>query len=139
MGADQVIPEEFETAIEMFERILKKLLVPKSEIEGAISHIRDDNYGIFMEKAENNTYALSDENTRNRDCCIESWRLRYVSRKFAERKFICERSLALRLWLPKEESRFMRILAPDLFSTPATSFTFWVSPKKIALLTHNGN
>ena len=61
MGADQVIPEEFETAIELFERILKKLLVPKGEIEEAISHIRDDNYGIFTEKEENNTFALSDE------------------------------------------------------------------------------
>lgn len=61
MGADQVIPEEFETAIELFERILKKLLVPKGEIEEAISHIRDDNYGIFTEKEENNTFVLSDE------------------------------------------------------------------------------
>lgn len=61
MGADQVIPEEFETAIELFERILKKLLVPKSEIETALSHIRDDNYGIFREKEENNTFTLTDE------------------------------------------------------------------------------
>lgn len=61
VGADQVIPEEFETAIEMFERILKKLLVPKGEIEGAIELIRDDNYGIFREKKENNTFTLSDE------------------------------------------------------------------------------
>jgi CPA2 family monovalent cation:H+ antiporter-2 len=61
MGADQVIPEEFETAIELFERILKKLLIPKGEIETAISIIRDDNYGIFREKEENNTFALTDE------------------------------------------------------------------------------
>jgi CPA2 family monovalent cation:H+ antiporter-2 len=61
MGANQVIPEEFETAIELFERVLKKLLIPKGEIETAISHIRDDNYGIFREKEENNTFTLSDE------------------------------------------------------------------------------
>lgn len=61
MGANQVIPEEFETAIELFERILKKLLIPKGEIEAAISRIRDDNYGIFREKDENNTFALTDE------------------------------------------------------------------------------
>ncbi|HNX54571.1 MAG TPA: cation:proton antiporter [Prolixibacteraceae bacterium] len=61
MGADQVIPEEFETAIEMFERILKKLLVPKNEIEAAIDHIRDDNYGIFRDREENNTFSLSEE------------------------------------------------------------------------------
>lgn len=61
MGANQVIPEEFETAIELFERILKKLLIPKGEIETAITRIRDDNYGIFMEKEENNTFTLNDE------------------------------------------------------------------------------
>lgn len=60
MGADQVIPEEFETAIDLFELVLKKLLIPKVEIETAISRIRDDNYGIFREKEENNTYTLTD-------------------------------------------------------------------------------
>lgn len=60
MGADQVIPEEFETAIELFERILKKLLIPKSEIETAISRIRDDNYGIFREKEESTILTLTD-------------------------------------------------------------------------------
>lgn len=61
MGANQVIPEEFETAIELFERVLKKLLVPKSEIEKAVSLIRDDNYGIFNEQKALPTFALSDE------------------------------------------------------------------------------
>lgn len=60
MGANQVIPEEFETAIELFERVLKKLLIPKGEIESAISRIRDDNYGIFLEKEENDTVTLTD-------------------------------------------------------------------------------
>ncbi len=61
MGADQVIPEEFETAIEMFERILKKLLIPNGEIERAIEHIRNDNYGIFREEEEANSFPLSNE------------------------------------------------------------------------------
>ena len=60
MGADQVIPEEFETAIDLFEIILKKLLIPKNEIETAISSIRDDNYGIFRGKDEKNVISLTD-------------------------------------------------------------------------------
>lgn len=59
-GANQVIPEEFETAIDLFELVLKKLLIPKGEIEAAISRIRDDNYGIFREKEDNNTITLTD-------------------------------------------------------------------------------
>lgn len=61
MGADQVIPEEFETAIDLFERILKKLLIPKGEIDATISRIRDDNYGLFREKEENLSFSLSEE------------------------------------------------------------------------------
>ena len=50
MGADQVIPEEFETAIDLFERILKKLLIPKGEIEAAISRIRGRQLRHFQGK-----------------------------------------------------------------------------------------
>lgn len=60
-GANQVIPEEFETAIELFERVLKKLLIPKGEIETAITRIRDDNYGIFREKDTRTVFSISDE------------------------------------------------------------------------------
>lgn len=60
-GASQVIPEEFETAIGLFERVLKQLLIPKSEIESAITRIRDDNYGIFREKDPKARFSLSDE------------------------------------------------------------------------------
>jgi monovalent cation:H+ antiporter-2, CPA2 family len=50
IGASQVIPEEFETSIELFDRVLSKLLIPRKEIIAVIARIRDDNYGIFMEK-----------------------------------------------------------------------------------------
>jgi len=50
LGADQVIPEEFETSIDLFERILAKYMVPHAEIETTIAKIRDDHYGIFRER-----------------------------------------------------------------------------------------
>ena len=52
IGADQVIPEEFETAIEIFERILKKKLVPQHDINIALARIREENYGIFREEKD---------------------------------------------------------------------------------------
>jgi CPA2 family monovalent cation:H+ antiporter-2 len=61
LGANEVIPEEFETAIEIFQRILQKLLVPKAEIDAVIARFRDDNYGIFHEKQEKAKFSLSDE------------------------------------------------------------------------------
>ncbi len=58
IGATQVIPEEFETAIDFFERILSKYLIPRIEIERAIARIREDNYGIFREKDKDGGYSL---------------------------------------------------------------------------------
>jgi CPA2 family monovalent cation:H+ antiporter-2 len=52
LGANQVIPEEFETAIELFKRILEYKLLPQPEINTTIAKIRDDHYGIFLEKEE---------------------------------------------------------------------------------------
>jgi len=50
MGADLVIPEEFETAIELFEQVLGRLKYPLQDINGIVTRIRDDHYGIFVDK-----------------------------------------------------------------------------------------
>jgi CPA2 family monovalent cation:H+ antiporter-2 len=47
LGADEVIPEEFETSIEIFTRVLTKYLVPQQEIEAFIRLIRSDNYEML--------------------------------------------------------------------------------------------
>lgn len=48
MGADEVIPEEFETSIEIFSRVLHNYLVPVGELEHLIHVIRSDNYRMFQ-------------------------------------------------------------------------------------------
>lgn len=48
-GATQVLPEEFETAIEMFERVLNKFLMPRDDIEVTIGEIRKNNYGLVRD------------------------------------------------------------------------------------------
>ncbi len=58
IGATQVIPEEFETAIDFFEKILNKYLIPRMETERAIARIREDNYGIFRDKEKVGGYSL---------------------------------------------------------------------------------
>lgn len=47
LGANDVIPEEFETSIEIFTRVLNKYLVPQSDIEQFINHIRARNYEML--------------------------------------------------------------------------------------------
>jgi monovalent cation:H+ antiporter-2, CPA2 family len=52
LGADEVIPEEFETSIEIFTRVLRKYLIPYGEIEIFINRFRSDNYELFRSSRE---------------------------------------------------------------------------------------
>lgn len=47
MGADEVIPEEFETSIEIFSRVLDQYNLSKEEIDDFIMEIRSDGYQMF--------------------------------------------------------------------------------------------
>jgi CPA2 family monovalent cation:H+ antiporter-2 len=47
LGANEVIPEEFETSVEIFARILTRYFVPRSEIERLVHEIRADNYEML--------------------------------------------------------------------------------------------
>ena len=47
LGADEVIPEEFETSIEIFSKVLMKYLIPIHEIQNFTDLIRSQNYEMF--------------------------------------------------------------------------------------------
>lgn len=47
LGANEVIPEEFETSIEIFYRVLRKYLVPENSIKRIVSTFRKDHYGML--------------------------------------------------------------------------------------------
>ena len=46
VGANEVIPEEFETSLEVFARVLNHYLVPRQTIDQYVSAIRRENYGM---------------------------------------------------------------------------------------------
>lgn len=47
LGANEVIPEEFETSVEIFSRVLAKYLVPRNEIDTLVVQLRSDGYEMF--------------------------------------------------------------------------------------------
>jgi CPA2 family monovalent cation:H+ antiporter-2 len=47
LGANEVIPEEFETSVEIFTRVLSKYLIPKDEIDRFTNEVRADGYQMF--------------------------------------------------------------------------------------------
>ena len=48
LGADDVIPEEFGTSVEIFSHVLQNFLVPEDDIEHFIDSIRAHNYELFQ-------------------------------------------------------------------------------------------
>jgi CPA2 family monovalent cation:H+ antiporter-2 len=52
LGADEVIPEEYETSIEIFNRVLHNFLVPQEDIDNFTSALRSDDYLFFQKKFE---------------------------------------------------------------------------------------
>lgn len=47
LGADEVVPEEFETSVEIFNLVLKKYLIPRQEIEGLTAEVRAHCYQVL--------------------------------------------------------------------------------------------
>ena len=47
LGADEVIPEEFETSVQIFTNVLQNFLVPEDDIDQFIEKVRSDNYQLF--------------------------------------------------------------------------------------------
>ncbi|MDD1718650.1 MAG: cation:proton antiporter [Methanoregulaceae archaeon] len=52
LGADEVIPEEFETSVEIFTRVLKKYLIPGETIDRFVRDVRADTYQMLRNPTE---------------------------------------------------------------------------------------
>ncbi len=55
-GADEVIPEEFETSIQIFSKALAKYLVPQQQIQAFIQQVRAHNYGMLSNPGSLNSH-----------------------------------------------------------------------------------
>lgn len=47
LGANEIIPEEYESSIELFTRVLNKYLIPKETVEDMVARIRADGYQML--------------------------------------------------------------------------------------------
>jgi CPA2 family monovalent cation:H+ antiporter-2 len=74
LGADEVIPEEFETSVEIFTRVLSKYLIPKDEIEKLVTEVRADGYEMFRSLSKKSA-SLFDLDLRLPDVEISTLRI----------------------------------------------------------------
>ena len=64
LGADEVIPEEYETSVEIFSRLLKKYLVPEEDIYSFTKEIRANGYSMLRQhsiQTNKNAFNLKDD------------------------------------------------------------------------------
>ena len=67
LGADEVIPEEFETSVEIFARVLDRYHIPKDSIEELVTKIRSDGYEMFRSLSEGSSSYKRKETSRGPD------------------------------------------------------------------------
>lgn len=79
LGANDVIPEEFETSIEIISRVLHRYFIPVNEIDKHISEIRRDGYGIFRNVEQKYT-VFPELKQHLPDIDIETFRIEEESR-----------------------------------------------------------
>jgi CPA2 family monovalent cation:H+ antiporter-2 len=61
LGADQVLPEKLELAIDLFNRVLVEKFYPSRDINRMLTHIRNTHLGEFTEKDKVNMPSLLDD------------------------------------------------------------------------------
>lgn len=57
LGVNEVVPEEFETSVEIFSRVLRNYLVSHDRIEECVSEVRKDSYQMFRTMNRRHSHA----------------------------------------------------------------------------------
>lgn len=58
LGVNEVVPEEFETSVEILSRVLRNYLVPQDDIERCVAEIRSDGYEMLRTMSRRHSHAV---------------------------------------------------------------------------------
>lgn len=58
LGVNEVVPEEFETSVEILSRVLRNYLVPHDEIEQCVNEVRSDGYEMLRTMSRRHSHAV---------------------------------------------------------------------------------
>ena len=58
LGVNEVIPEEFETSVEILSRVLRRFMVPQDVIDGCVVDVRRDGYEMFRSASKRHSHAV---------------------------------------------------------------------------------
>jgi CPA2 family monovalent cation:H+ antiporter-2 len=74
LGANEVIPEEYETSVEIFSRVLERYQVPREKIEDFIAEVRADGYEMFRSLSREPYCDVNLDALSNEICTIRVYR-----------------------------------------------------------------
>lgn len=57
LGVNDVVPEEFETSVEIFSRVLRTYMIPHDQIDHCIAEVRRDSYQMFRTVSRRHSHA----------------------------------------------------------------------------------
>ena len=80
LGADEVIPEEFETSVEIFSRVLGRYQIPKNEIFNFVDMIREDGYRALRQNKTSTRKPLFDKYAILSNVAVEACTINETSR-----------------------------------------------------------
>ena len=58
LGVNEVVPEEFETSVEILSRVLRNYLVPQDDIERCVAEVRSDGYEMLRTLSRRHSHAV---------------------------------------------------------------------------------
>lgn len=113
LGADEVIPEEFETSIEIFTRVLKKYLVPQDEIQMFINNIRSDNYEMLrgMPSFDKSNIQLSLPNMEIATLSVQQGNNQIVGKTIKDSNF--RNKFGVTVLAIKRDNKYISEITPD--------------------------
>ena len=136
LGADEIIPEEFETSVEIFTRVLTKYLIPRDEIERFIAEIRSDGYKIFRSSPKKST-SIHDLTFHLSDMEITSFRIdgnsSFAGQTISQIGF--RKNYGVTLLAVKRDSRILANPGGDTIISAHDIIIILGSPTKIAEIT----
>ncbi len=113
LGASEVIPEEFETSVEIFTRLLHKYLIPQDEIERFVQNIRSDNYEMLrpQEMSHNSISRVTLPNMNISSIRVQNGNKEVVGKKIDESKIRSKYGVNI-LAIQRDED-YLSIIEPD--------------------------
>lgn len=133
MGADEVVPEEFEASVEVFTRVLRKYLVPREEIESLSAELRADRYQI-LRLPDSERPKLSDLKLHLSSMEVETFRLhpgaRLSGKTLLDSQLRAEYQVTV--LLVQRDGEYIWHLTPDLEFKAGDIVVLFGSPDQLA-------